>query len=86
VGRIYGSLKKLQYSKLTQYYRAALVNNVPDIAKMKNGVCYPNPTELQTPSMNTLNALTVRHLGVSIIKPLPWKMHQNTTRKLFIFF
>jgi hypothetical protein len=37
VGRIYGSLKETTILKLTQYYGVALVNNVPDIAKMKNG-------------------------------------------------
>jgi hypothetical protein len=38
VGRTYGSLKGTTILKLTQYYGETLVNNVPDIAKMKNGV------------------------------------------------
>ena len=35
---MYGSLKQSTINKLTQYYRAAIVSNVPDVPKMKNAI------------------------------------------------
>ena len=37
-GKTYGSLKETTIVKLTQYYRSAIVNNIPNIADMKKAV------------------------------------------------